>query len=179
MAGLSGGGWSTTFAPAIEKRIRRSFPIAGSVPCAMRNPLGPIPNQTWTGNDDEDYEQSCMPPDHPVGRGNDKPGRPAFQSCNYTCQYLLAGLEPERFQVQILHEYDSCCFSPHGRHDQMLAYEANIRAELGGGERSGGGHGWFTSTANEHHKHEVRSRAHRRPRHIWMPHCSVLACALQ
>ena len=87
------------------------------------------------------------------------PGRPAFTSCNYTCQYLLAGLEPGRYQVQILHEYDSCCFSPHGRHDQMLRYEANIRAELAGGERAAGGaaggHGWFTSTANNHTKHEV------------------------
>ena len=43
MAGLSGGGWSTTFASAIDKRIKGSFPIAGSVPCAMRNPLGTFP----------------------------------------------------------------------------------------------------------------------------------------
>ena len=65
MAGLSGGGWSTTFAPAVDARIKRSFPIAGSVPCAMRNPLGPVPNQSWTGDDDEDYEQVLSPPAHP------------------------------------------------------------------------------------------------------------------
>ena len=159
MAGLSGGGWSTTFAPAVDKRIKRSFPIAGSVPCDMRNPTGKMPNQTWTGSDAEDYEQSCMPPDHPAGKGDDNPGRPAFLACNYTCQYLLAGLEPERFQVQILHEYDTCCFSPHGRHSQMLNYEANVRAELSAGERGESGkHGWFTSTANEHHKHEVSAQ---------------------
>lgn len=106
MAGLSGGGWTTTYASAIDTRIRRSFPIAGSVPCAMRNPIGPVPHQNWTGNDDEDYEQSCMPPDHPIGPSrDDKPGRSAYQSCNYTCAYLLAGLEPGRFQLQILHEY--------------------------------------------------------------------------
>ena len=29
MAGLSGGGWSTTFASAIDNRIKGSFPIAG------------------------------------------------------------------------------------------------------------------------------------------------------
>ena len=157
MAGLSGGGWSTTLAPAIEKRIKGSFPIAGSVPCAMRNPTGLVPGQKWTGDDDEDYEQSCMPPDAPAKGGDDMPGRPAFTACNYTCQYLLAGLEPGRYQVQILHEYDSCCFSPHGRHDQMLAYEHNVRAELQapGSDRAGGRHGWFTSTANAHVKHEV------------------------
>ena len=54
--------------------------------------------------------------------------------------------------MQILHEYDSCCFSPHGRHDQMRRYEADIRAELAADGRKSG---WFTSTANEHHKHEV------------------------
>lgn len=161
MAGLSGGGWSTTFAPAVDKRIVASFPIAGSVPCHMRNPLGPIPHQNWTGNDDEDFEQSCMPHDHPVGSGDDKPGREAFAACNYTCQYLLAGLEPGRFQVQILHEYDSCCFSPHKRHDQMLNYESNIRTELMSDDRKSASsagalkHGWFTSTADNHTKHEV------------------------
>jgi hypothetical protein len=154
MAGLSGGGWSTTFAPAVDKRIKHSFPIAGSVPCAMRNPLGPIPGQNWTGDDDEDYEQSCMPMDHPVSKkiySDDNPGRAAFNSCNYTCQYLLAGLEADRYQVQILHEYDSCCFSPHGRHNQMKAYETNIRSELSKQPL----HGWFTTTADNHTKHEV------------------------
>merc|ERR1712129_90684 len=127
----------------------------------MRNPLGPMPNQSWTGNDDEDFEQSCMPQRHPVGKGDDKSGRAAFVACNYTCMYLLAGLEPNRFQVQILHEYDDCCFSPHGRHDQMLGYEANIRAELMSDDRASSfplaplKHGWFTSAANNHTKHEV------------------------
>merc|ERR1712224_280804 len=109
----------------------------------------------WTGDDREDFEQSCMPPSHPIGNGDDKPGRPAFVACNYTCQYLLAGFEPGRFQVQILHEYDNCCFSPHGRHDQMLAYEANVRAELMAADRKDFKHGWFTSTANNHTRHEV------------------------
>lgn len=149
MAGLSGGGWSTTFAPAIDKRIKASFPIAGSTPCAMRNPDGKVPGQNWTGSDAEDYEQNCSP--NPNPKVPSHPGRGAFQACNYTCQYLLAGLEPGRFQVQILHEYDSCCFSPHGRHDQMKRYEHNIRAELSLQPE----HGWFTTTADNHTKHEV------------------------
>merc|ERR1712232_1336592 len=112
----------------------------------MRNATGRVIGQNWTGDDDEDYEQSCMPSDHPVGPGDDKPGRPAFAACNYTCQYLLAGLEPGRFQVQILHEYDSCCFSPHDRHAQMLSYEANVRNELMADDRKSAEgmfkHGW-------------------------------------
>eukprot|EP00933_Yihiella_yeosuensis_P035499 TRINITY_DN29055_c0_g1_i1.p1 TRINITY_DN29055_c0_g1~~TRINITY_DN29055_c0_g1_i1.p1 ORF type:complete len:277 (+),score=34.50 TRINITY_DN29055_c0_g1_i1:80-832(+) len=161
MAGLSGGGWSTTFAAAMDPRIHASFPIAGSVPCAMRNATGLMPHQNWTGDDDEDFEQSCMPLNHYNGTFDDKPGRRAFLACNYTCQYLLAGLEPQRFQVQILHEFDDCCFSPHSRHDQMRKYEADIRRELMAKNRHGhgrAGSGWFTSTANLHQKHEVSAQ---------------------
>jgi hypothetical protein len=45
----------------------------------------------------------------------------------------------------------------HNQHptDQMLAYEHNIRAELAGEDRAGGKHGWFTSAADNHTKHEV------------------------
>ena len=46
--------------------------------------------------------------------------------------------------------YDTCCFSPHNRHEEMLAYEADIRAEL---LLQGGGSGWFTSAAVNHSKH--------------------------
>ena len=123
---------------AIDKRITASFPIAGSTPCSMRNPVGLVSGQNWTGDDDEDFEQSCrpnMPSTTPNPSGDNQPGRAAFAVCNYTCQYLLAGLEPGRSQVQILHEYDTCCFSPHNRHDGMLQYESNIRRELMGGDR--------------------------------------------
>ena len=229
MAGLSGGGWTTTFAAAIDKRITGSFPIAGSVPCSMRNPLGHVVGQNWTGNDDEDFEQSCntpnasypIPPVLPVGRTRDgSPGRAAFLACNYTCQvccthtyfscyslavalslslsrslfalifvfvfaeqltlacaltnpppfpslpfqYLLAGLEPTRYQVQLLHEYDTCCFSPHNRHSQMLEYEHNIRAELSSasdGRSKATSHGWFTTIAVNHSKHEVAAQEKR------------------
>jgi len=49
------------------------------------------------------------------------------------------------------------CFSPHGRHEQMKTYEANVRAELMADDRSAGrnAHGWFTTTADNHTKHEV------------------------
>ena len=64
MAGLSGGGWTTTVAAAIDKRITASFPIAGSVPCSLRlaptesNPVGYWPNQRWTGTSrDGDFDR--------------------------------------------------------------------------------------------------------------------------
>lgn len=113
MAGLSGGGWTTTVVSALDPRIRTSFPIAGSVPCAMRDPE--------VGPDREDFEQSCAP--DPSVEAPQHPGRALYRACNYTCMYLLAGLEAERYQLQILHENDDCCYATHGRHDQMLAYE--------------------------------------------------------
>ena len=134
-------------------------PVPGQGTLPETTKRGPVPGQNWTGNDDEDYEQSCMPADAPARGGDDNPGRPAFASCNYTCQYLLAGLEPGRFQVQILHERDSCCFSPQGRHDQMMSYQRNVRAELQASDRRGdASHGWFTTTADDHTKHEVAAQ---------------------
>ena len=80
IAGLSGGGWSTTFAAAMDPRLIGSFPIAGSIPCAMRNPDG----KSWpVGNDAEDFEQNCSPNPNPTMPAH--PGRAAFQACNYTC----------------------------------------------------------------------------------------------
>ena len=58
---VSAGGWSTTFIAAIDNRINASFPIAGSTPCALRNPVGQVAGQVWTGGDAEDFEQNCSP----------------------------------------------------------------------------------------------------------------------
>ena len=146
MAGLSGGGWTTTVVAALDARVASSFPIAGSIPCAMRDPE----KQTWpVGNDKEDFEQNCAP--DPSIEAPDHPGRKLYRECNYTCMYLLAGLESTRYQVQILHERDDCCYATVGRHDQMLAYESNVRAELGARAE----HGYFTTTASNHTHHEV------------------------
>ena len=140
-------------------------PMSPIRPCMLGTPMSPIsismPGldlrlQNWTGDDDEDFEQSCRPSSPgggAGGNGDDQPGRAAFAACNYTCQYLLAGLEPGRFQVQILHEYDTCCFSPHNRHDGMLQYESNIRNELMAADRTTDSkHGWFTTAAVNHSK---------------------------
>ena len=38
MTGISGGGWTTDMASAVDRRIRRSAPVFGSVPLGMRPP---------------------------------------------------------------------------------------------------------------------------------------------
>ena len=74
MMGLSGGGWTTTLAAALDPRIEVSFPIAGSTPLSITGPT------YWDVIGD--YEQRPQPSD------------PSWflSACNYTCMYLLAGL---------------------------------------------------------------------------------------
>ena len=172
--GLSGGGWTTTVVSALDPRVELSFPVAGSLPCAMRvsvrdagsggvaagkagrlTPRQDPEKKTWpVGNDHEDFEQSCAGnpnPENPL-----HPGRALYRVANYTAMYLLAGLEPGRAQLQVLHENDECCFAPVGRHDRVLAYERDVRAELGGGGRRQ--HGWFSVAVTNHTKHEVSAK---------------------
>jgi hypothetical protein len=66
LVGLSGGGWTTTVAAAIDKRINLSIPVAGSLPFDMRTAQAGDP---W--HDMGDYEQLRE--------------RPIYKSCNYTC----------------------------------------------------------------------------------------------
>ena len=105
MAGLSGGGWTTTMLGAIDTRITLSVPIAGSIPCEFQH-------TSW------DYEQYCT--------------NKWAQVCNYTCLYTLAGLEEGRYSVQIIHEHDPCCFHGYGRHDRIRAYNTVVQARIKG-----------------------------------------------
>ena len=68
---------------ALDPRIRLSIPIAGSIPCHF-------------SHTSIDFEQFCE--------------RPYNRVCDYECQYVLAGLEKERYSVQVIHEFDPCCF---------------------------------------------------------------------
>lgn len=40
MTGISGGGWTTDFAAALDPRVERSYPVFGSVPFKLRTPSG-------------------------------------------------------------------------------------------------------------------------------------------
>ena len=85
MIGLSGGGWTTTVYAALDQRIKRSFPIAGSVPNYLR--VG--------------FE----------GLGDEEQDDPGFYSiANYCELYVMGSYGADRGQLQILNRYDSCCF---------------------------------------------------------------------
>jgi hypothetical protein len=122
MMGLSGGGWTTTLMGAIDTRIQLSLPVAGSIPCEFNH-------TSW------DYEQYCS--------------NKWAQECDYKCLYALAGLEKDRYSVQIIHEHDPCCFHGYGRHNRIREYNTKIKEQI---------HGHFETVPTIGNIHEVNVR---------------------
>jgi uncharacterized repeat protein (TIGR01451 family) len=114
MVGISGGGWTTHLLSALDTRIAGSFPTAGSLPLYLHD--GPCPNGTQ--GDAEQY----WPPLY-----QDRAG--------YLDLYVLGGYGPGRGQIQILNQYDSCCF--YGVNYRTYAPDASAAAAgLGSGSFS-------------------------------------------
>ena len=99
MVGLSGGGWTTTLAAALDSRIARSYPVAGSLPLYFAS--------------GRDYEQTHR-------------GLYVYALANYPELYVLGTYEGARRQIQILNRYDPCCFSGTGyvRYEEQVARTA-------------------------------------------------------
>lgn len=115
--GISGGGWTTTMYAALDPRISLSFPVAGSLPRFLRtascNPNGVA--------ESEDYEQGTA-------------GKPSYFFSNvasYLDLYLLGGVADGRKQIQILNQYDPCCFNGL-RYNVYEQTVADIATALGG-----------------------------------------------
>ena len=86
MIGISGGGWTTTLAAAMDTRIKCSFQVAGSYPTYLRSE-----SQSWG-----DWEQNIPE---------------LLRQSNYLEMYILGAYGKGRKQIQIINKYDSCCFS--------------------------------------------------------------------
>lgn len=104
MAGLSGGGWTTTVYAAIDPRIRQSFSVAGTLPLYLRY-----------GGSVGDLEQF----------------EPSFYTlAGYPDLYLLGSAGRGRKQVQIVNRKDDCCFGER-QHDAGKAgagYDEALRS---------------------------------------------------
>jgi hypothetical protein len=120
MMGLSGGGWTTVMAAAVDTRLSLTIPIAGSIPCDF-------------AHTSYDFEQWC--------------NQTWFEAANYTSLYVLAGLEQGRASVQVLHEQDPCCFHACNRHDRIRAYNEFVHDQIAGG---GGAFGTVATIGNKH-----------------------------
>jgi dienelactone hydrolase len=105
MTGVSGGGWTTTLAAALDLRIDASYPVAGSLPLAIRFARP----DAWG-----DWEQHVPE---------------LYAIADYADLYAL-GAQGRR-QVQVLNYHDPCCFAG----DHRALYEAQTAAaaqRLGG-----------------------------------------------
>jgi hypothetical protein len=83
LAGLSGGGWTTDLAAAIDPRVRVSVSISGSTPIAFR------------GGGEGDDEQLYAP---------------FYDYVGYSNLYVLGALEPGRRGIHVYNRRDNCCF---------------------------------------------------------------------
>lgn len=88
MVGLSGGGWTTTLAAAVDPRIPRTYPVAGTLPIWLR-----VGSGDWRSGD---YEENLVA---------------LYDIANYLELYVLGASGPDRHQLQILNRYDSRCFA--------------------------------------------------------------------
>jgi hypothetical protein len=111
MVGLSGGGWTTTIVPAVDTRIKLSFPVAGSVPLYLRNEP--------YNHDLEQYLGAFY--------GASTSGTAGI--AGYVDLYLLASRGPGRHQIQILNRHDNCCFgeTQHNAAALGIAFEPALR----------------------------------------------------
>lgn len=123
MIGYSGGGWATTLLAALDARIARSYPVAGSLPLDLRQ-SGP----GW--NDWGDWEQFAAD---------------IWQDTDYRDLYLMAADRPGRSQVQVLNQYDPVGFKGDGREQTYAPTLAARAAALGGAWRV-----WVDRNRTEH-----------------------------
>lgn len=86
MVGLSGGGWTTTLAAAVDRRIVKSYPVAGSLPLFLREEQF---------GDFGDWEQTAPE---------------LYRVANYLELYVLGAVGDGRRQLQVLNQFDPCCF---------------------------------------------------------------------
>jgi hypothetical protein len=88
MGGLSGGGWSTAVYAAVDPRIVRSYPVAGTLP----------------------YRHVCADGGWPLCAG-DYEQRPILQVADHDTLAVLGAWGPGRRQLAIYNEFDTCCFA--------------------------------------------------------------------
>ena len=83
--GFSGGGWAITVLAAMDPRVRLSYPVAGTYPLYLREYRN---WSTWQ----ETYPKMLA-------------------AANYLDMYVMASAGQGRRQMQVLNQFDDCCYS--------------------------------------------------------------------
>lgn len=116
MTGISGGGWTTVLAAAIDQRIDRAYPVAGSWPVWW-----------WPSSMAYDYEQRL------VGISTySQIGPNGGDYVRYTDLYLMASYPAPRKMYLIYNRYDPCCFAG-AQSFEMRPQLSAMNTERGGG----------------------------------------------
>lgn len=123
MVGISGGGWTTTLAAAVDSRIKFSFPVAGTYPMFIRFRR---PTKAY-GDFEQTYEKLVL-------------------QINYLDMYIMGAAGKGRTQLQILNKYDSCCFDgvDYQSYNEFIAAKSK--------EFDGGSFEVFSDTSHAEHK---------------------------
>jgi len=107
MVGLSAGGWVTAVYAALDKRIKKSYPVAGVLPLYLRQ------------------EKETAEPQY---------FQPMIDAASYPDMFILAATGKGRRQVQIFNRFDRCCFNgPRGRLYEDAV--ASVAEKIGGSFR--------------------------------------------
>lgn len=88
------------------------------------------------------------------------------ECCRAYVRYVLASIDPGRAQIQILHEWDSCCFAAGGLHSSLLDYNLGVAKLLnssnhnfsGGGGGGAAETGYFRTVVTSGNYHQVNVR---------------------
>jgi hypothetical protein len=135
MTGVSGGGWSTTVYAALDPRITRSYPAAGTLPLHLRADRNRT-NSAQRPPDWGDYEQT-IPELHSIA--------------NYLELYILGSLGEQRKQLQIVNKYDPCCLGG----EAFRSYEGIVNERV----QSLGGAGFAVFLDTKNRTHSISSDA--------------------
>jgi hypothetical protein len=131
MLGLSGGGWTTTMYSAIDPRIARSFPVAGSFPLYLRGTVMSLAMADASFLGVPAAAGSC------ANLGDEEQIHTDLYSiAGYPDLYVLGSYGAGREQVQIINRQDTCCFGqgeeadPAAYDEDIRTYESNVRNSL-------------------------------------------------
>ena len=97
----------------------------------------------WIG----DWEQDALPVAGSNLPGQKTGGRPFYTACGWACLYTLAATpakkeDPPRFALQMVHEWDSCCFQAGNLHVNITQYNTFVQSQITDGRS------WFQTSAN-------------------------------
>tara|TARA_Y100000310_G_scaffold316071_1_gene367378 strand:+ start:8209 stop:9309 length:1101 start_codon:yes stop_codon:yes gene_type:complete len=106
MTGISGGGWTTTLYSALDPRIDKSYPVSGSHPLYL-----------YTNN---------LRMDLSLGGDYEYFVKDLYEISNFLELYILGSYGEGRNQVQILNEFDDCCYAGTG----YLTYEGIVSSKV-------------------------------------------------